>query len=879
MSESRDCADNRLLLMIFSTSKPDQYVDNISEANAQSANASAHLANSSSTILEHSTSTLNGVDTLPSAPNDTQPSSNLTTQVTDPEVTESTQPASLPIKDSDLDASSHQTDTVITNLPLPDSAPVIQPPTSDARHTDLPQEPVRLSLDVKEPEVRDPIAVSADAEGSKNANAVLPSDPVVGSPGVTLDQNPEEKSDDNQKMSNGVGQPPLSPVGNVVEALETSESAMLAPSGDASSAPTVERASVPLPDASTNGHYTAPEESSQDQVMADIEPPTKISRAREGDDADGEPAAKRTRTDDDGAQNDFKRPDRPQVDTAVDAQHSSTTTEPSPMTKLRKKHLAKAIGNIKRNQAAKPFLVPVDAEALNIPTYYTIITNPMDLKTIEDKLRADGYATVDALRADFDQLVQNTRKFNGDVHPVTQNAFTTRDKFEQAMSSMPSADAVDSAAPKKKIPDPMSVRAPPPPRRESRSSLPGSARSPATAASPQTFALGPEGLPLIRRDSTIDGRPKREIIPPAPKDLPYSNQKPKKKKYILELKFCDHVLKELAKAKYKEIYDPFKVPVDPVALNIPSYHSIIKKPMDFGTMRTRLDRGAYENAKEFEADARLVFRNCYSFNPENDPVNKLGKALEAVFNNLWSEKRRWLDDNTPASGQRSPASTEDEESEEEEEEEEEEDTSQLDVVAKLQKQIAEMSKQVEMITSGAKKKTPPTASKKATKAAKPGKKESKKAAPASSKAEKKPTAKVSKKASAPYVTYEQKQDISTRINSLPEAKMSQALSIIRSNMPNLKGVQEDELELDIDELDNNVLYKLLQFVRRHAPRPDDSPLQAASNSTAAAPSRKKNKPMSKIEQEARIAQVQSNLSTFQRGSSCELPMVRQWVCG
>lgn len=80
-------------------------------------------------------------------------------------------------------------------------------------------------------------------------------------------------------------------------------------------------------------------------------------------------------------------------------------------------------------------------------------------------------------------------------------------------------------------------------------------------------------------------------------------------------------------------------------------------------------------------------------------------------------------------------------------------------------------------------------------------------------------------------------------------------------------MQDDELELDIDELSDEVLHKLLVFVRKHAPHSDDTPARPAPAASSAAPTRKKNKPMSKTEQEARIAQVQSGLSAFQKGGS------------
>lgn len=43
---------------------------------------------------------------------------------------------------------------------------------------------------------------------------------------------------------------------------------------------------------------------------------------------------------------------------------------------------------------AAPFLSPVDADYLNIPTYHTIITHPMDLGTVRDNLRQETYTDV-----------------------------------------------------------------------------------------------------------------------------------------------------------------------------------------------------------------------------------------------------------------------------------------------------------------------------------------------------------------------------------------------------------------------------------------------------------------------------------------------------
>ena len=556
------------------------------------------------------------------------------------------------------------------------------------------------------------------------------------------------------------------------------------PEGASIEAP-IDPAPSPTLPAETSSPAVNAEIPPKDQVMQDAPSPSaKVAREREDDDVDDGPAAKRTKTEEDPTA-DFKVPERPAINTQVNGTPTETPqTSVPPMTLLQHKHCMRTIQNVKRIQSSTAFRQPVDYVVLNIPSYPTVIPNPMDLRTLEDKLKESKYSTVDAFKADFNQIVQNCETFNGRESTFTKAAYEMKASFDKNMAKIPGPDVTEpSPADRKKkavLPSAPKVA---PPRRESRSSLPGPARSPVSAGSPQTFALNPQGVPLIRRDSTFgDGRPKREIHPPAPRDLPYANQKPKKKKYQWELKFCEKVLTELSKPKYNHVSWPFMTAVDPVALNIPTYHSIIKKPMDFGSMKTKLDHGEYENAKEFEADARQVFQNCYRFNPSSDPINHTGHQFESVFDGEWAKKREWIEANTPGSGPQSAGSSEAEDSDEEDEDEDEEEEEQTQL-SKLQQQIAAMSRQVELITQ--KKKSPPASSKKPTKGAKPVRKDTKKSA-APAKTEKKAASKPTKKEKTPYVTYEQKQDISNRINSLSESKMATALRIIRDNMPNLQ---------------------------------------------------------------------------------------------
>ncbi len=58
----------------------------------------------------------------------------------------------------------------------------------------------------------------------------------------------------------------------------------------------------------------------------------------------------------------------------------------------------------------------------------------------------------------------------------------------------------------------------------------------------------------------------------------------------------------------------FLEPVDPVKLNLPTYTHMIKKPMDLGSVKKKLNLNIYQSAQDFLSDIKLVFDNCKLFN-------------------------------------------------------------------------------------------------------------------------------------------------------------------------------------------------------------------------------------------------------------------------
>jgi len=76
---------------------------------------------------------------------------------------------------------------------------------------------------------------------------------------------------------------------------------------------------------------------------------------------------------------------------------------------------------------------------------------------------------------------------------------------------------------------------------------------------------------------------------------------------------------------------PFRKPVDAALLNLPDYHEIIKEPMDFGTIKSRLEKNSYCSAQDCIQDFKLVFSNCYSYNQPEDEIVRNARDLETFF--------------------------------------------------------------------------------------------------------------------------------------------------------------------------------------------------------------------------------------------------------
>lgn len=351
--------------------------------------------------------------------------------------------------------------------------------------------------------------------------------------------------------------------------------------------------------------------------------------------------------------------------------------------------------------------------------------------------------------------------------------------------------------------------------------------------------------------------------------------KSKKGKLTEQMRYCSSIVKELTTKKHQTYAWPFLKPVDAQGLGLHDYYDIIKKPMDLATVKKKMDERAYRSGSEFAEDVRQIFHNCYRYNPPESDVAKMGRKLQEVFEQKYA---RMPDepintDPTPPSSNASGAlrgdegsglsSSEDEDYDDQSDEEREKKIRDLqDQLAKVQEQLATLTKEhlqklkdkSENKTKKKKKKEkrddvkkdhlntvhpspqvpasslPPPALAKDT--VKP-KKKSKTKSPASKKPRNNSINRGSgrKRSNAlppglpivpPFdsddednakpMTYDEKRQLSLDINKLPGDKLGRVVHIIQSREPSLRDSNPDEIEIDFETLKPSTLRELEEYV-------------------------------------------------------------------
>ncbi|XP_046690578.1 bromodomain-containing protein 4 isoform X3 [Silurus meridionalis] len=396
--------------------------------------------------------------------------------------------------------------------------------------------------------------------------------------------------------------------------------------------------------------------------------------------------------------------------------------------------------NLWKHQFSWPFQAPVDAVKLNLPDYYKIIKNPMDMGTIKKRLENSFYFNAQECIQDFNTMFTNCYIYNKAGDDIVLMAEALEKLFLQKISEMPQEEnEIAVMTPKGRgrgRRDPgLNLKPPGPPGLDSpsttpqtrgisnhgpgpqtRGPIPGPPALPPQVALQQAlpprvpptipqlgppFPLGPADCNPPSTIMTSVPLPTQTALPPMPiqqspapmlqsvmpkqrksqkrkadtttptandqlsesspaesksgKTLPRResvrpSKQPKKEapdsqhhlgfsvpagpcspKVLEQLRYCSGIVKEMLAKKHTAYAWPFYKPVDVESLGLHDYHDIIKHPMDLATIKDKLDTRQYRDAQEFAADVRLMFSNCYKYNPPDHEVVVMARKLQDVF--------------------------------------------------------------------------------------------------------------------------------------------------------------------------------------------------------------------------------------------------------
>ncbi|XP_019741244.1 bromodomain-containing protein 3 isoform X3 [Hippocampus comes] len=554
-----------------------------------------------------------------------------------------------------------------------------------------------------------------------------------------------------------------------------------------------------------------------------------------------------------------------------------------------------------KHQFAWPFYQPVDAIKLCLADYHKVIKNPMDMGTIKKRLENNYYWSASEAMQDFNTMFTNCYIYNKPTDDIVLMAQALEKIFLQKVAQMPQEEvALLPPAPKgknksKQLPAAATTVSQ---QAESSASPPASypspsqtavisttptnvqATPPAPAPTQPPATMMPSAQPVVKKkgvkrkaDTTT---PTTSAISAGRADSPTAQDvKPdvggggggvavgggrKGGKLGEQMKHCDAILKEMLSKKHAAYAWPFYKPVDAEALELHDYHDIIKHPMDLSTVRKKMDKGEYCDPQSFATDVRLMFSNCYKYNPPDHEVVAMARKLQDVFEMRFAKipdegveasapSTTPLVSKSTASSDSSNNSSSDESSDSEEE--------RATRLAELQEQLKAVHEQLAVLSQAPvskpkKKKEKKDKDKKKDKAdkaaakAKPDDDKKPKAAaqqPKAANQKKAPARKANstvaaarqakkgtkaagggsangddgggggEESSSLPMSYDEKRQLSLDINRLPGEKLGRVVHIIQSREPSLRDSNPDEIEIDFETLKPSTLRELERYVK------------------------------------------------------------------
>jgi hypothetical protein len=346
------------------------------------------------------------------------------------------------------------------------------------------------------------------------------------------------------------------------------------------------------------------------------------------------------------------------------------------------RRVGKVLGQLSRLDCVEPFLRPVPKGFLN---YHEVIRRPMDLGTIKSKMADGRYLDPSQVLLDMDLIWTNCASFNASDAPIIEDMHQSKEEFEKLWVAgkvmTPSADGVSTKrddahssgdwvesarsvlyrlinfvpqaswfyepVDETEFPGYNNIVTNPVCLKQISEQLNNGQYS-----SPGALWADVE---LITKNSEAFNGPEDEVTEGARvvnvafrkywKNFGLPNpSEVGSLESLFEMEWISSAIACVDAILANPLADPFAAPVS--ERTAPGYTKVVKRPMDFSTIKFNLEKGSYSTALQVAEDVSLIFQNCRAYNPAGDEIRALGCQVEAIIRKMWANAelpvpKRW----------------------------------------------------------------------------------------------------------------------------------------------------------------------------------------------------------------------------------------------
>lgn len=216
------------------------------------------------------------------------------------------------------------------------------------------------------------------------------------------------------------------------------------------------------------------------------------------------------------------------------------------------------------------------------PSYYDVVSNPIDLLKVQQKLKTDEYEDLDDLQNDIELIVQNTKAF------YKRNTQEYKDASELW----------------------------------------------------ELFLINKNKLLNVKEeDEIVHIKPHKQNRPGRPRKI-----RPEENQTVVNISNDDINNDEDSTNQYEELFQAVLSATDndnkllytafqllPSKKRYPEYYEVIEQPIDLKLIATKIQNGIYSHLNELERDLLLMTKNACLFNEPTSTIYKNAKLLRKII--------------------------------------------------------------------------------------------------------------------------------------------------------------------------------------------------------------------------------------------------------